>query len=95
MACGDGCEVAPVEEGVGQRDRKRRLRLTRHGPWVLLAVLAARSMAKTAVGTRGELIGSRATGGFALVFKADALWVARRAICSPARPAGSTPPRRV
>ena len=29
----------------------------------------------TAVGTRGELIGSRATGGFALAFKADALRV--------------------
>ena len=24
---------------------------------------------------RGELLGSRATGGFALAFKADALWV--------------------
>ena len=34
------------------------------------------SMAMTAVGTRGELIGSRTTGGFALAFKADALWVA-------------------
>ena len=33
------------------------------------------SMAMTAVGTRGELIGSRATGGFALAFKADAMWV--------------------
>ncbi|MCY3843144.1 MAG: hypothetical protein OXH69_06330, partial [Acidobacteria bacterium] len=33
------------------------------------------SMAMSAVGTRGELIGSRATGGFALAFKADALWV--------------------
>ena len=33
------------------------------------------SMAMTAVGTRGELIGSRTTGGFALAFKADALWV--------------------
>ena len=33
------------------------------------------SMAMTAAGTRGELIGSRATGGFALAFKADALWV--------------------
>ena len=33
------------------------------------------SMAMTAVGTRGELIGSRATGGFALAYKADALWV--------------------
>ena len=33
------------------------------------------SMAMTAVGTRGELVGSRATGGFALAFKADALWV--------------------
>ncbi len=33
------------------------------------------SMAMTAVGTRGELLGSRATGGFALAFKADALWV--------------------
>ena len=32
------------------------------------------SMAMTAVGTRGELVGSRATGGFALAFKADALW---------------------
>ena len=35
------------------------------------------SMAMTAVGTRGELIGSRATGGFALAFKADVLWVGR------------------
>ncbi len=33
------------------------------------------SMAMTAAGTPGELIGSRATGGFALAFKADALWV--------------------
>ena len=33
------------------------------------------SMAMAAAGTRGELIGSRATGGFALAFKADALWV--------------------
>ena len=33
------------------------------------------SMAMTAVGTRGELVGSRRTGGFALAFKADALWV--------------------
>ena len=33
------------------------------------------SMAMSAVGTRGELIGSRATAGFALAFKADALWV--------------------
>ena len=33
------------------------------------------SMAMTAVGTRGELIGARATGGFARAFKADALWV--------------------
>ena len=33
------------------------------------------SMAMSAVGTRGELIGARATGGFALAFKADALYV--------------------
>ena len=33
------------------------------------------SMAMTAAGTRGELVGSRATGGFALAFKADELWV--------------------
>ena len=33
------------------------------------------SMAMTAVGTRGELVGSRATGGFSLAFKTDALWV--------------------
>ena len=33
------------------------------------------SLAMSAVGTRGELIGSRATGGFALAFKADALMV--------------------
>ena len=33
------------------------------------------SMAMSAVGTRGELIGSRGTGGFALAFKADAMWV--------------------
>ena len=33
------------------------------------------SMMVSAVGTRGELIGSRATGGFALAFKADALMV--------------------
>ena len=32
-------------------------------------------MRMSAVGTRGELIGSRPTGGFALAFKADALWV--------------------
>ena len=33
------------------------------------------SMMMSAVGTRGELVGSRATGGFALAFKADALRV--------------------
>ena len=33
------------------------------------------SMAMSAVGTRGELIGSQATGGIALAFKADAMWV--------------------
>ena len=33
------------------------------------------SMMMSAVGTRGELLGSRATGGFALAFKADALRV--------------------
>ena len=33
------------------------------------------SMAMSAAGTRGELIGSQTTGGFALAFKADALWV--------------------
>ena len=33
------------------------------------------SMAMAAAGTRGELVGSRAGGGFALAFKADALWV--------------------
>ena len=32
------------------------------------------SMMMSAVGTRGELIGSRTTGGFSLAFKADALW---------------------
>ncbi|MCY4638627.1 MAG: hypothetical protein OXG04_29690, partial [Acidobacteria bacterium] len=32
------------------------------------------SMVMSAVGTRGELIGSGATGEFALAFKADALW---------------------
>ena len=33
------------------------------------------SMAMAAAGTRGELVGSHATGGFALAFKADTLWV--------------------
>ena len=33
------------------------------------------SMAMAAAGTRGELVGSRASGGFALAFKADALLV--------------------
>ena len=33
------------------------------------------SMAMTAVGARGDFLGSRRTGGFALAFKADALWV--------------------
>ena len=32
------------------------------------------SMLMSAVGTRGELVGSRATGGFALAFKGDVLW---------------------
>ena len=52
------------------------------------------SMAMSAVGTRGELVGSRATGGFALAFKADALWVGAGSERSTARPGGSTPPRR-
>ena len=33
------------------------------------------SMAMAAAVTRGELVGSRAGGGFTLAFKADALWV--------------------
>ena len=33
------------------------------------------SMAMSAVGTRGELVDAEGTGGFALAFKADALWV--------------------
>ena len=33
------------------------------------------SMAMAAAGTRGELVGSGTGGGFALAFKADALWV--------------------
>ena len=33
------------------------------------------SMMMSVVGTRGALVGSRATGGFALEFQADALWV--------------------
>ena len=33
------------------------------------------SMMMSAVGTRGELVGSRGTAGFSLAFKADALWV--------------------
>ena len=37
--------------------------------------LTRRSAGPENHGTRGELIGSRATGGFALAFKADALWV--------------------
>ena len=32
------------------------------------------SLATTAVGTRGDLVGLRRTGVFALAFKADALW---------------------
>ena len=32
-------------------------------------------MMMSAAGTRGGLIGSRATGGLSLAFKADALWV--------------------
>ena len=39
------------------------------------ALATGMSMAMTAVGTRGELLGSRSTGGFGLAFKADALWV--------------------
>ena len=42
MACGDGCEAEPVEEGVGSAIQSAGLRLTRQGPWALLAVLAAR-----------------------------------------------------
>ena len=40
-----------------------------------MALDTGMSMAMMATGTRGELVGSRNTGGFALVFKADALWV--------------------
>ena len=36
---------------------------------------AGMGMAMTAAGTRGELLGSPGGGGFALAFKADALWV--------------------
>ena len=48
------------------------LRLT---PDRALAVETGLSMAMAAAGTRGELVGSRASGGFALAFTADALWV--------------------
>ena len=44
-------------------------------PGNAMAVETDMSMAMTAVGTRGGLVGSRRTGGFALAFKADALWV--------------------
>ena len=47
-------------------------RLTPDGATALESGL---SMAMAAAGTRGELVGSRAGGGFALAFKADALWV--------------------
>ena len=39
------------------------------------AVETGISMAMAAVGTSGERVGSRTTGGFALVIKAAALWV--------------------
>ena len=48
------------------------LRLT---PDRATALESGLSMAMAAAGTRGELVGSRASGGFALAFKADALWV--------------------
>ena len=48
------------------------MRLTPDGTAALESGL---SMAMAAAGTRGELVGSRAGGGFALAFKADALWV--------------------
>ena len=48
------------------------LRLT---PGGATALETGMSMGMAAVGTRGELVGSRSTGGFALAFKADALWV--------------------
>ena len=48
------------------------LRLT---PDRATALESGLSMAMAAAGTRGELVGSRADGGFALAFKADALWV--------------------
>ena len=44
-------------------------------PGSAMALETDMSMAMTAVGTRGDLVGSRRTGGFALAFKADALWV--------------------
>ena len=48
------------------------MRLTPDGAAGLESGLA---MAMAAAGTRGDLVGSRAGGGFALAFKADALWV--------------------
>ena len=48
------------------------MRLT---PERAMALETGLSMALAAAGTRGELVGSRAGGGFALAFKADALWV--------------------
>ena len=51
---------------------KGALSLTPEGASALETGMA---MAMTAVGTRGELIGSRAAGGFGLAFRADALWV--------------------
>ena len=44
-------------------------------PGSAMALETDMSMAMTAVGTRGDLVGSRRTGGFALAFMADALWV--------------------
>ena len=48
------------------------MRLTPDGAMALETGL---SMAMAAAGTRGDLVGSRAGGGFSLAFKADALWV--------------------
>ena len=48
------------------------LRLTPDGA---AAIESGLSMAMAAAGTRGEIVGSRAAGGFALAFKSDALWV--------------------
>ena len=73
-----------VKTGIAEQGNRRgttaemetsRIHLPDDRDWRGYPLETGVSMMMSAVGTRGERIDSRGTGGFVLAFKADALWV--------------------